>query len=121
MCSKISQELIFSFSSMYFCLIEIDSIKMKPLYMYPGSLPRLPFTPFTGLVFGHAVSDDDGTVHAVALPFAGVAGVSFDGMDGLAVATLHDADVVAGSVAFPVDEDDIAGSRLVSSLLPLIM
>lgn len=55
---------------------------------------------------------------AIASPRAGVARVALDGMDGRAVAGLHDAHVVGAAVPSPVEEHDVARLRLVPTVMP---
>ena len=55
----------------------------------------------------------------VMLTLAGVTGIAFDGVDHAVLAFFHDADMIAASVAFPIEEDQVARLRKIISVLPL--
>lgn len=87
--------------------------------MYPAALAGCHF-PVARLIFWYSVPKYYRASDTVALPFTGIAGIAFDGVDGPPIATFYDADVADRAVAFPVEENDIAGSGLVAALLPLV-
>ena len=53
------------------------------------------------------------------LTLAGVTGISLDGVDHAVLAFFYNADVVAASVALPIEEDQVARLRQIISVLPL--
>ena len=53
------------------------------------------------------------------LTLAGVTGIALDGVDHAALALFYNANVIAASVALPIEEDQVAGLRQIVSVLPL--
>ena len=53
------------------------------------------------------------------LTLAGVTGIALDGVDHAVLALFYNADMVAASVALPIEEDQVAGLRKIVPVLPL--
>ena len=55
----------------------------------------------------------------VMLTLAGVTGIALDGVDHAVLAFFYNADVIAATVALPIEENQVAGLRQIISVLPL--
>ena len=53
------------------------------------------------------------------LTLAGVSGIALDGVDHAVLTLFYDADVIAASVALPIEENQVARLRQIISVLPL--
>ena len=74
---------------------------------------------FTSSIHGAAIAKNLLASDSVMLTLAGVTGIALDGVDHAVLAFFHDADMIAASVAFPIEENQVAGLRNVVSVLPL--
>ena len=75
------------------------------------------FSPF--LICRKPVSIDTAASYGVLVLPAGIAGVSFHGMDHAILTVFHNAHMVYGANGTPVKEDDVSGYRFVGVRLPL--
>ena len=55
----------------------------------------------------------------IMLTLAGITGIALDGVDNTVLAFFYDADVIATTVALPIEEDQVAGLRKIVPVLPL--
>ena len=74
---------------------------------------------FTSSIHRAAVAENLLAAYGVMLTLAGITGITLDGVDHAVLAFFYDADVVAASVAFPIEENQIARLRQIVSVLPL--
>ena len=74
---------------------------------------------FISSIHRAAVAENLLAANGVMLTLAGITGISLDGVDYTVLAFFHDADVIAATVALPIEEDQIARLRQIISVLPL--
>lgn len=75
----------------------------------------------TQSIFRHSISVYLSSSYRAASPSAAVGAISLYGVNGLAVAFFHQTYVIRVAIAAPVEENKIAGARLVAFRLPLVM
>lgn len=71
------------------------------------------------LIFRNSIPKYLSWIHWVLPPHAFVAGVAFHGIDDVAVTFFYDVNMITGAVITSVKEDNVAGIRIITSLLPL--
>ena len=74
---------------------------------------------FTSSIHRATVAENLPAAHGVMLTFAGISGIAFDGVDHTVLAFFDNANVVAATIALPIEENQVARLRQIISVLPL--